>query len=206
DSMPDGLAWVAATREIWVTTPRDKSITILESAPALRVKQKLTLEGEPEGYAVDDARGLFYTNLEDNNRTLQIDVRTRRVAHTWTPGCGDDGPRGLALDHAANFLFVACVDKVELLDAAHDGKALGALATGAGVDNIDYVEARHQLFAAAGRAATLTIATIDAKGAFGATRVVPTSAGARNAVAGDDGTAYVADSAGGRILVVAPAR
>src|SRR5262249_61283848 len=29
DSMPDGLAYVAATKEVWVTTPRDNAIVIL---------------------------------------------------------------------------------------------------------------------------------------------------------------------------------
>src|SRR5207244_6327527 len=33
-SMPDGVAYVAANREVWVTTPRDKSIGILD-APTL---------------------------------------------------------------------------------------------------------------------------------------------------------------------------
>ena len=32
-------------------------------------------DGEPEGYAVDAQRALFYTNLEDRDRTLAIDVQ-----------------------------------------------------------------------------------------------------------------------------------
>src|SRR6476646_635890 len=88
DSMPDGLAYVPSLHEVWVTTPRDKSITIVDAsvAGALAVKQKLSFEGEPEGYAVDDARGLFYTNLEDKDRTLQIDAKTKTVQSTWLPG------------------------------------------------------------------------------------------------------------------------
>ena len=36
-SIPDGLAYVAATKEVWATTPRDQSITVLDArqAPAL---------------------------------------------------------------------------------------------------------------------------------------------------------------------------
>src|SRR5215813_8796407 len=30
DSMPDGLAYVASTNEVWVTTPRDKTIRVLD--------------------------------------------------------------------------------------------------------------------------------------------------------------------------------
>src|SRR5437867_2033182 len=81
DFMPDGLAYVARTREVWATTPRDKSIAILDASNpgALKRKARIGLEGQPEGYAVDDARGVFYTNFEDKDRTLTIDVKTRRV-------------------------------------------------------------------------------------------------------------------------------
>lgn len=205
ESMPDGLAFVSSTKEVWATTPRDKSITILDvsnpSAP--KVKAKLSLEGEPEGYAVDDARGIFYTNLEDKDRTLVIDIKARKVTATWKPQCGEDGPKGLALDHARRFLLVACPDHVLALDAAHDGQLLSKLDTGDGVDNIDYLEPRHELFVGAGKAAKLTIAGLDLAGVLSSIAVIPTLAGARNAVVDAEGNAYLTDSAGGRILAIA---
>jgi hypothetical protein len=187
-----------------VTTPRAKSIVILDAASpnALTVKGKIDFAGEPEGFVVDEARGVFYTNLEDKDRTLAIDIATRQIAHTWMPGCGEDGPKGLALDRALNFLFVACADRTKVLDAGHDGKELSSLATGDGVDNIDYIEARHELYAGAGRAAKLTVATVDAKGKLTASASVATAKGARNAVVTDEGVAYLTDSAGGKILIV----
>lgn len=206
DSVPDGLAYVAATKEVWVTTPRDKSITIIDAASAgtLTPKAKIRLDGQPEGFAVDDARRVFYTNLEDKNHTLSIDVSSRQVVKTWRPGCGEEGPRGLAMDHALDLLFVACTDRVMVLDAAHDGKLLSTLAVGDGLDNIDYVESRHELYAAAARAATLTIARLDSQGRLTTLAVVATAPGARNAVATDAGTAYVTDSPEGKLLVVTP--
>lgn len=204
-SMPDGLAYVASTKEVWVTTPGGNSISIVDVATAgtLTSKAKIALEGQPEGFAVDDARGLFYTNLEDKDRTLTIDLKSRQVTRTWLPGCGEDGPRGLALDHALDFLFVACTSHVTVLDAGHEGKPLSTLEVGDGVDNIDYVEPRHELFAAAGRAARLTIARLDAQGGLTLVASATTAPGARNAVATDAGTAYVTDARGGKILVVA---
>jgi hypothetical protein len=206
ESMPDGLAWVASAKEVWVTTPRDKSIIVLDASQpdALTVKQKMTFDGEPEGFAVDDARGLFFTNLEDKDRTLAIDIKTHQVAKTWMPNCGEDGPKGLALDHALDFLFVACADKVKLLDAGHDGKELSMVATGEGVDNIDYLEARHELFVGAAKAAKLTVATIDQAGKLSSKSVTATANGARNAVVTDEGAAYLTVSAQGKILVVKP--
>jgi DNA-binding beta-propeller fold protein YncE len=207
ESMPDGTAYVASAKEVWITTPRDKAIYVLDAATpgALTIKTKMTFDGEPEGYVVDDARGVFYTNLEDKDRTLTIDIKRHEVTRTWMPGCGEDGPKGLALDRARQWLFVACADKVKVLDAAHDGKELSALATGDGVDNIDYVEARHELFAGAGRAARLVVAAVDAQGKLTAAAIVATSKGARNAVATEDGTAYLTDALQGKILVVTPA-
>ncbi len=207
DSMPDGLAFIASTKEVWATTPRDKSITILDvSTPsAPKVKTKFSLEGEPEGYAVDDARGIFYTNLEDKDRTLAIDIKSRKVLSTWEPKCGEDGPKGLALDHALRFLLVACSDHVLALDAGHEGKLLSHIDTGEGVDNIDYLESRHELYAGAGKAAKLTIARLDPAGALSSLAVIATVAGARNAVVDADGNAYLTDSAGGKIQRIAAA-
>jgi len=204
ESMPDGLAFVPSVKEVWATTPRDKAIVILDvaSPSAPRVKAKIALEGEPEGYAVDDARGLVFTNLEDQDRTLAIDVRTRKVVSTWMPHCGEDGPKGLALDRGLNFLLVACSDHVLSLDAGHGGKLLSSLDTGDGVDNIDYLESQHELYVGAGKAAKLTLARLDTAGALTSLATIPTAAGARNAVVDADGNAYLTDSAGGRILAI----
>jgi DNA-binding beta-propeller fold protein YncE len=208
ESSPDGLAYVAATKELWVTTPHDKSITILDaSTPAtLKAKGKIAFEGEPEGYAVDEKRGVFYTNLEDKDRTLAVDVRTRKITATWRPQCGEEGPRGLIVDAPSNFVVVACTDHLVVLDAGHDGKLLSRLDTGAGVDNLDYLDARHEVYAAAGKAAKLTVARLEASGALTTLSVTATAPGARNAVVDANGNAYVIDSKGGRILMVpAPA-
>lgn len=207
DSAPDGLAYVASTQEVWVTTPRDKSITVIDAAAPGRLtwKARISLEGQPEGFAVDDVRGVFYTNLEDTNRTLTISIASRQVMRTWLPGCDADGPKGLAVDHGFNFLFVACRNRVIVLDAGHDGQQLSSIEVGDGVDNIDYAESRHELYAAAARAATLTIARLDDEGGLKPLVIVPTVAGARNAVATDEGTAYLTDSSEGQILVVGPA-
>src|SRR5262245_13897977 len=50
-SMPDGVAFVAATKEVWVTTPRDQSIVILDvSTPAApKVAGRIAIDGDPEG-------------------------------------------------------------------------------------------------------------------------------------------------------------
>jgi DNA-binding beta-propeller fold protein YncE len=206
-SMPDGLAYVASTREVWVTAPRERAILVLDvSHPAQpRVAGRIALEGDPEGYAVDDAHGVFYTNYEDRDRTVRIAIPSRTVTATWEPACGEDGPRGLVLSADGRFLMVACPDHLESLAAASDGRILSTLPTGAGVDDLDYLPSRRAVYAAAAADAVLTVATLDEEGALHAAASLTTSQGARNAVVTDDGEAYVACGPKGKILIVRPA-
>jgi DNA-binding beta-propeller fold protein YncE len=206
---PDGVAYVASKKEVWVTTPRDQSITILDvsSPKAPKTAGRIALQGDPEGYAVDDGAGAgaaFYTNYEDKDRTLRISIASRKVIATWEPACGEAGPRGLALSGDARFLMVACTDHLAVLATAGDGHVIGTLPTGAGVDNLDFLPSRSAVYAAASGDAKLTVATLDKTGTLQAAASVPTAKGARNAVVTDDGTVWIADGPEGKILVVRP--
>ncbi len=208
DSMPDGLAYVASQNEVWVTTPRDKSIRVLDGK-TLDEKTKLTFEGNPEGFAVDGKHARFYTNLEDKDLTLAIDLATRKTVATWKPACGEDGPHGLRVDPDAGHLFVACSTRVEVLDAAHAGEVLSSVDTGDGVDDIDYAPATHLLYVGAARAGQLTIARVDSRGKMAVEARVPTHAGARNPAVTDKGVVYLAHSNFGGLtdlVVVTPAK
>ena len=173
--MPDGLAYIPSQKEVWVTTPRDKSLTILsvEHAGAPEAKTVLHLDGEPEGYAVDAAKGVFYTNLEDKDATLVFDAASKKEVARYSPGCGEAGPRGLALDSGRGLLIVACTDKLVALQLHKGGAKGGELKTGAGVDNIDYVPGLHQVYAASGKSATLTVARARRSGS--ATSTLPST-------------------------------
>jgi len=205
---PDGVVYVAETRELWITTgapplgiaSADKSIQVFDvSDPRhLKLKTKIPLDGSAEGYAVDNQRGLFYTNIEESGTTAAIDVRSHRVVAKWDVGSHE--LQGLALDNARGFLFVACGDHVVSVDAAHGGKIADSIATGPGLDNIDYSLDRKVLYAAASQAATLTIADVDDHGKFHLNATVPTVNGARGVVAGKGEAAYLIDPAGGHIL------
>jgi DNA-binding beta-propeller fold protein YncE len=206
-TMPDGLAFSRKTHELWVTTPGAHSLTIVPrgdgqpGAPAT-----LALDGDPEGYAVDDGHGRFYTNLEDKDRTLAIDLATRQVVASWPAGCGAGGPRGLALDGARQWLFVACTDGARVLDVAHGGKILGRLTTGHGVDNLDYDARRKRLFVASGEDGALVVARVTEAGALEKLASWPTAKGARNPVLDARGVAYVEDALGGQLLILDPSR
>ena len=204
---PDGVIYVAATRELWVTLrPKEsgnaaaKSIQVFDASSPQHLKPKanISLENLAEGYAVDNQRGIFYTNIEEVGKTVAIDVHSHKVIATWNPGSSD--LQGLALDTARRFLFVACGDHVVSIDVGHDGKVLDSITTGPGLDNIDYSADGKLLYAAASQAASLTVAEVDDRGKFHLRATVPTVKGARGVVAGKDETAYLINPAEGRVL------
>jgi DNA-binding beta-propeller fold protein YncE len=201
---PDGLAYVSSTKEVWATTPRSKSLVILATEKGLAVAARIELDGEPEGYAVDTSRGRFYTNLEDKNETLAIDVRARTVVGRWPTGCSADGPRGLTLDGRSGVLVVACTDRLVSFVLGPKPEARGSLETGAGVDNIDLAPQSGTVFAAAGKAQRLTRGHLAQDGTLSLTGQAHTSEGVRVVVVTASGKAFAADLAHGALWVAAP--
>ena len=206
DSTPDGVVYVAPTKEVWVTAPRDNSVRILD-AQTLSQKEKLTFDGRPEGYAVDAQRGRLYMNYEDKDLTTAIDLKTRETVAKWPSSCGEDGPHGISVDQDTGFLFVACSTRAEVLDAGHDGKQLSFIDTGDGVDDLNFSATTHTLYVGAAKDAKLTVARVDAAGKLTIVAQVPTHEGARNGVVTQDGVVYLAHSQLGELaglIVVSP--
>jgi DNA-binding beta-propeller fold protein YncE len=201
----DGVAYVGAAKEVWVTAPGAQSIVVFDvtKPDTLKPKTSIKFDGDPEGFAFDASRGLFFTNLEDKNKTVAVDIKTHKPkSPAFSLDCAD-GPRGVAADVGRGFVYVACTDRVLVLDGAHGGAKLASLETGAGVDNIDWLEPQRLLYAAAGKGARLTVARIDDKGQPTVLATGSTVEGARNGVADASGNAYVPDAAGAQLLVFA---
>jgi uncharacterized protein (TIGR02246 family) len=206
----DGLVFIPETQELWATLgapplgivpPKAEIVVIDAKSPrSLRVKARIRMPGAPEGYAIDERRGLFYTNLEEQDRTIAVWARGHRLVANWPAGCGREGPRGLAVDDRRNLVFVACTNQIVTLDAGHGGVKLSAAEAGLGIDNIDYVPEKQLLYVAAGKSALLTVFHVDDRGRLSPVASAPTAKGARVVVADAQGTAYVADSAGAQIL------
>lgn len=208
DSTPDGVAYVAPTDEVWVTSPRDNTVRILD-AKTLEQKTKLTFPGRPEGYAVDARRGRFYMNYEDKDLTTAIDLKTHETVEKWQPNCGPDGPHGLQIDPNSGYLFVACSTETKVLNAGGNGQVLSSIDTGDGVDDINYSPATHLLYIGAPKDGKLTVARVDATGKLSVVAVVPTHLGERNGVVAGNGTVYMAHARPGNftgMVVVVPSK
>jgi len=209
---PDGLIYIASTKELWGTSGAPP-LGISAAEPGLKIFSasdpkhlvpagRIPLPGSAEGYAEDRHHGLFYTNLEESGQTVAIDTRAHKIVSTWK-SCED--PSGVAVDAKRGLVFVACTDHVIVLDTRHGGQKVGSIQVGAGIDNIDYSEEAGLLYAAASDAAVLVVVKVGndpAKPEMVAT--IPTVKGARSVIAGANGRAYLIDPYGGAILKVEP--
>jgi hypothetical protein len=93
----------------------------------------IDLGGKPEFLAADGA-GKVYVNLEDKDQIAVVDLKARKVLAHWpvTPG---GSPVGLSIDTTKHRLFVGCRKPQKLIVmSTDDGKVLGDLPIGAGVD------------------------------------------------------------------------
>ena len=208
DSTPDGVAYVAPTDEVWVTSPRDDTVRILD-AKTLQQKAKLSFPGRPEGYAVDARRGRFYMDYEDKDLTTAIDIKTHKTVAEWHPNCGPDGPHGLQIDQDSGYLFVACSLGAKVLNAGGNGQVLSSISTGDGVDDINLAPATHMLYIGSPRDGNLTVARVNSAGKLSVVAVVPTHVGERNGVVTGNGTVFMAHARPGNftgMVVVTPSK
>ena len=198
---PDYVRFIPTTGELWVTQPSNDRIEIFRlsagSPPAAEHEAFLSLPGGPESLVVDGKGGRAYTHLW-KGKTVAIDVKARAVTATWDNGC--TGSRGIALDEAGRFVFAGCAEgKAVVLDAG-TGKVVSSLASGDGVDIIDYDARLSHLYLPGGKSATMAVLGVSREGKLSLLGTVPTAAGA-HCVVGANGSVFVCDPKKGRLLV-----
>src|SRR5262249_61843937 len=95
-----------------------------------------------------------------------------------------------------------CTDHAATLALRSGGKLVSQAPTGDGDDNPDYLPARQLLYLASGKSATLHVLRVADDGGMTQIAHAPTSIGDRVVVVDRRGAAFVADSAGGQLIVV----
>jgi hypothetical protein len=175
-SPPDYIRYVPTTRELWVTEPRGKRIELFSLSSAT-------------------------PPVPTHAAFIDTPLKTRAVVATWPAGCA--APRGIALDESSAILLIGCEDgTATALDVDHDGKLLGTLKSGRGVDIIAYDPKRAHLYLPGDESATMAIIGVSAQGALSLLGVVPTAKEAHCATIDGRGGIYVCDPRSGRLLVV----
>jgi hypothetical protein len=201
---PDYVRWVDATSELWVTEPDSERIEVFRvpagAKPTPTHAMNIAIKGGPESLVIDATRRKAFTHLW-KGETVVVDIPTHALVATWPNGCG--GSRGIAIDVARGFVFAGCAEgKAVALDVNHDGKQVGSVSAGSGVDVIAYSPELGHLYVPGASSATMAIVGVAASGGLSVLGTVPTSDGAHCVAADDRGHAWVCDPAGGRLLAV----
>ena len=203
-SGPDYVRFVMPVNQIWVTEPGAQQIQVFtpdltSPHPTLHPVGAIAVKGGPEALVVDARSGRAYTNLW-KRRTLVINVRTRKIIHSWKDDCR--GPRGLALAPKHDLLFVGCTEgKAVALNLARHGAVLASAKTGRGVDIIAWNPRLQHLYVPAARSATLTVLALKDGKTLRPVDVLKVARGSHCVATDGMNKAYVCDPLNGRLLV-----
>ena len=150
---PDAAAYDPATRTLWVMTPGDGAITVIDPASA-KALATVPVGGSLE-LGAPDGQGKLYVNVEDKNDVAVIDTRARKlIRREPLPGC--DGPTGIVYDPATKETLSACANGVAIVLSA-TGKPIASLTIGKRPDGAAFDERRHVALVPSGADGTLTI-------------------------------------------------
>jgi len=98
-----------------------------------KMEPPIELGGAPE-FLASDGTGKVYVNLEDKDMVAVVDLSARKVIARWPVAPGGH-PVGMAMDKKTKRLFIGCRNPQKLVVmSAEDGKVLGSVPIGAGVD------------------------------------------------------------------------
>jgi DNA-binding beta-propeller fold protein YncE len=187
----DGFTYDDATNKaLTIDHSRPNGTAVVIDAASGDIVGKITTTGAaPEG-GVSDGKGRIFINLEDKGAMDVVDDRRWKVIDTW-PIAPCKTPTGIAMDRAANRIFVGCSDTSVVVDAA-TGKVVAQIAAGGGVDGIAFDPSQKLLYIPSGAAGTVTVAHEDSPNAYTVVATVSTMKGARTITVNEKThTAYV---------------
>ncbi len=172
---PDAIFYHAGSKRVFVFNGGSHDATVIDAANGKAIKT-IALSGKPE-FAVQDAKGMLYVNIEDKNSIAAIDPGKLAVVHEW-PMAGCEEPTGLAIDRKNGRLFSACSNQRMMIVEAASGRLLGSVPIGRGCDGAAFDPSSGHAFAANGEG-TLTVIAETRPGKYETIQTLPTQAGGR---------------------------
>jgi DNA-binding beta-propeller fold protein YncE len=132
----DGIIYDKASGLVLVSCGDDGTLVTIKpdvDPKTGSIDTPIDLGGKPEFLAADGA-GKVYVNLEDKDQVAVVDLKTRKVLAHW-PVAPGGSPVGLSIDMAKHRLYVGCRKPQKMIVmSTDDGKVIGDLPIGAGVD------------------------------------------------------------------------
>lgn len=150
---PDAILYEPKTRRVFTFNGRSANASAID-AKTFTVTGTIGLGGKPE-FAVADARGRIFVNIQDRHEIAVIDAAAGKVVATW-PIKSCDNPTGLALDDEHHRLFSVCQNNSMIVTDSSDGHEVARLPIGAGPDGAAFDAQRGLVFSSNGEG-TLTI-------------------------------------------------
>ena len=173
---PDAILYEPVSKRVFTFNGRGKNVTAIDAASGT-VAGTLAVGGKPE-FAVSDAAGVVYVNIEDTAEVVAFDAKTLAVKGRWKIASCEE-PTGLALDPKSKRLFAGCSGNRTLsILSATDGKPVGTLPIGQGCDAVAFDPATGLVYASNGDG-TLNVVKETAPGVYASVETVTTKRGAR---------------------------
>jgi DNA-binding beta-propeller fold protein YncE len=144
---PDAILYDPATKRVFTFNGRSHDSSAIDGASG-KVLGTIPLDGKPE-FAVSDAKGEIFVNIEDKSELVAIDPNKLEVRAKW-PLAPCTEPSGLAIDRRHRRLFAGCDNKMMAVVDADSGKVLATPAIGEGVDATAFDDETRLAFASCG--------------------------------------------------------
>jgi len=174
----DGIIYDKSTGLVLVSCGDDGTLLTIKADVDPKtgsIDAAINLGGKPEFLAVDGA-GKAYVNLEDKDQIAVVDLKAKKVLAHW-PVAPGGSPVGLSIDTAKHRLYVGCRKPQKMIVmSTDDGKVIGDLPIGAGVDATKFDG--QQAFASC-RDGKMTVVGEGASGKFEVVQTVTTGVGAK---------------------------
>jgi DNA-binding beta-propeller fold protein YncE len=150
---PDAAIYDSATKTVWVMTPGDGNITVVEPASA-KVAGTVEVGGSLE-FGATDGHGRLYVNAEDKNDVAVVDMRHHKLIRR-EPLHGCDGPTGIVYDPATRETISACANGIAVV-LSDTGKPVASLPVGKRPDGAAIDTKRHVVLIPSGADGTLSV-------------------------------------------------
>jgi YVTN family beta-propeller protein len=176
-SNPDVILYEPMSHKLYSFNGKSADISVID-ATQLKVLSTFAAGGKPE-FAVSNAAGRVFFNLEDQAKIGVIDVVSDKIVATWAlKGCTE--PSGLALDQSHQRLFSVCQNKVMITSSALDGKFIARSAIGEHPDAVIYDATRGNILSSnGGGGGSLSVIHQQDADHYRASGTTPTASGAK---------------------------
>lgn len=173
---PDSIIYEPSQQEVYAFNGRGDSASVID-AKSGKVVATIPLGGKPEFAAADPKAGRVYCNLENKSEIAEIDIKAHQVLNHWSISPGEEAS-GMAIDPEHHRLFIGCHNKLmEMIDSTN-GKVVGSVPIGDGVDANAFDPGAQLAFSSNGEG-TVTIAHEDSPNKLTVVQNLKTQRGAR---------------------------